>query len=94
MADNTLSRFTNLLRNHTSMPIGPLSRLVPDLGLDSLDIVQIELDIETEFGIQFAYDPNTMETVEDVAKGIDAVLDSARAKSAQSSTASASASAN
>ncbi|MDP4116189.1 MAG: acyl carrier protein [Bacteroidota bacterium] len=38
-----------------------------DLGLDSLDIINIEVDLEDEFGIDVPYDVGqSFETVEDV----------------------------
>lgn len=52
----------------------PEARLVDDLGLDSLDSLELVMDLETEFGCEIddeAWDPvNTVQDVVDVIEKV------------------------
>lgn len=39
--------------NRTRVPIAPASRLVDDLDMDSLDLVEFAFDLESEFKVEF-----------------------------------------
>jgi acyl carrier protein len=46
-----------------------------ELGLDSLDLVELMMDLEKEFGIEFENDEMTsFKTLADVVKAIDAKI--------------------
>jgi acyl carrier protein len=51
------------------------SNLVTELGLDSMDLVQMAMTIESTFSLPpIDYDPKRMETVRDVVKFIEIEL--------------------
>jgi acyl carrier protein len=52
--------------------ISPEAHFADDLGADSLDIVEMIMAVEEEFGIQVSDDEaETLQTVQDVAKFIE-----------------------
>lgn len=53
----------------TAKPMLPESRLVEDLGADSLDVVEIRIEIEDRLGIQFT--DNEWDGVSTVQNAID-----------------------
>lgn len=53
----------------TAKPMLPESRLVEDLGADSLDVVEIRIEIEDRLGVQFT--DNEWDGVSTVQDAID-----------------------
>ncbi len=52
--------------------ITPESEIVKDLGADSLDVVEMLMDLESEFGIEIDEESaNGLKTVQDVVNIID-----------------------
>lgn len=58
--------------------IKPESRFIDDLGMDSLDVAQIVLSIEDEFGIEVPDD--AIEHLETVQQAVDAIKQAVEAK--------------
>ena len=58
--------------------IKPESRFIDDLGMDSLDVAQIVLSIEDEFGIGVPDD--AIEHLETVQQAVDAIKQAVEAK--------------
>ena len=58
--------------------IKPESRFIDDLGMDSLDVAQIVLSIEDEFGIEVPDD--VIEHLETVQQAVDAIKQAVEAK--------------
>ena len=50
------------------------SRVGADLGADSLDDVEIIMDLETEFGVEIMDDWNDIKTVSDIVALVDRKL--------------------
>lgn len=51
------------------------NKSLKELGLDSLDVVELLLDLEDEFGIQFdTQEMTSYKTVKDLYKGIESKL--------------------
>jgi len=54
--------------------ITPESRLTEDLKTDSVDVIEIVMNLENEYGIEFEFDElGKLVTVDDVVKYIDSV---------------------
>ena len=54
--------------------ITPESRLNEDLKTDSVDVIEIVMNLENEYGIEFEFDElGKLTTVDDVVKYIDSV---------------------
>lgn len=52
------------------------ARLIEDLGADDLDVVEIMMDLESEFGIEIEYeDAEEFKTVADVVKYMVGVVE-------------------
>ncbi|MDY6304631.1 MAG: acyl carrier protein [Oribacterium sp.] len=58
--------------------IKPESRFIDDLGMDSLDVAQIVLSIEDEFGIEVPDD--AIEHLETIQQAVDAIKQAVEAK--------------
>lgn len=60
MSAGTLDRIAAILREQLALsadhPISPETRLVEDLACDSLDVVELTLFVEDEFGIEVSFD--------------------------------------
>ena len=55
--DDIVTRLYALLRKHNgARRVGPSTRLGPELGLDSLGLVELLTAVEDEFGVEFARD--------------------------------------
>ncbi len=71
-----LARFSKMvatLRQLDVAQVKPESRLAEDLGADSIDIVELMLDAEREFGIDIEKrDAQALRTVGEVAQFIEA----------------------
>lgn len=71
----TYEKVAALLSEQCSVPqekITPNSDIVKDLGADSLDIVEMLMQMEDEFGIEIEEDVATqLKTVQDVVNAID-----------------------
>lgn len=65
---------TSALTERTSHPVTPESRLVEDLDLDSLDIADLIVDLETRFEFTTEYSPEKMQTVHDVMTFVEHLL--------------------
>ncbi len=68
-------RVVSLLSEQCSIPkekITPESEIVKDLGADSLDVVEMLMQMEEEFGVEIEEDvANKLKTVQDVVDAID-----------------------
>ena len=69
-----IDKITKLLANQLNISeekIKPESKLVEDLGADSLDMVEMLMTLEDQFGITISdEDALTIKTVEDISKFI------------------------
>jgi acyl carrier protein len=81
--DGTAARVARILRDSVGVDgarIHPEARLVEDLGIDSLDRIELVFELESAFGIEIPDQAVAqVETVGDVVSRIDAVLDGGRA---------------
>ena len=69
---NTYDELLEILKDKVTVSEITLSSDLRQLGVDSLDLVEIIMDVEDKFGIQFeTEDLNKFVTVEDVVKAID-----------------------
>ena len=69
---NTYDELLKILKDKVTVSEITLSSDLRKLGVDSLDLVEIIMDVEDKFGIQFeTEDLNKFVTVEDVVKAID-----------------------
>ncbi len=68
MSKTTAERVADLLIDHfdPARTIGPESRLIEDLQADSLDLVEIAMELEDEFDIDLP--DNEMDTARTVAE--------------------------
>jgi acyl carrier protein len=78
-ARTTLDRVAAVLREQLMLeedhPITLESRLVEDLGCDSLDRIQLSMDVEDEFGIEIPYeDVDKVKTVGDLVALVETKL--------------------
>ena len=77
--DNVLAKIFEYLEEHASeRPAGPItaqSRLIQDLGLDSLQSFEMVSDLEDSFGITIPMDMfQDVETLEDVARAVVRIM--------------------
>ncbi|MDY4787785.1 MAG: phosphopantetheine-binding protein [Bacilli bacterium] len=69
---NTFEQFVKILKEKASVSDIKSESELRSLGIDSLDLVEIIMDIEEQFGIQFENDElNKFVTVDDVVKAIE-----------------------
>ena len=77
---DTKDRVTKIIKKQLYVKeseIKPEASLVDDLGADSLDIVEIVMEIEEEFGVEISYNnTENVKTVSDVINYIDDALKS------------------
>ena len=77
---DTKDRVTKIIKKQLYVKeseIKPEANLADDLGADSLDIVEIVMEIEEEFGIEISYNnTENVKTVSDVIDYIDDALKS------------------
>ena len=75
---DTKDRVTKIIKKQLYVKeseIKPEANLADDLGADSLDIVEIVMEIEEEFGIEISYNnTENVKTVSDVINYIDDAL--------------------
>ena len=76
---DALSRITKVIRECGLAPgheaITPDTNLINDLGCDSLEIVDLMLTLESEFGVKIPdEDAQRFETVGDVVKWIEGAM--------------------
>lgn len=73
---STLDKVASLIANQLNKPIEEITldkEIVKDLGADSLDVVEMVMTLEEEFGISVSEeDAVAIKTVEDIVKIIDA----------------------
>ena len=86
--DNVLAKIFEYLEEHASerptATVTASSRLIQDLGLDSLQSFEMVSDLEDSFGITIPMDLfQGVETLEDVARAVTRVIASERGKGAQ-----------
>lgn len=77
--DNVLAKIFEYLEEHTSerpaVPVTARSRLIHDLGLDSLQSFEMVSDLEDSLGITIPLDLfQNVETLEDVARAVVRVI--------------------
>lgn len=72
----TMQRLASIVGDQLGVPeaeVRPTARLVEDLGADSLDIVEIVMAIEDEFGVELSdEDADKVTTVQEAVDLIDA----------------------
>lgn len=66
-------KIAQMIADKTDVDVSEISKdtKFEDLSIDSLDITEIAMDIEDEFGIEFEADP-TMKTVADLVAAVEA----------------------
>ena len=73
---STLDKVASLIANQLNKPLEEITldkEIVKDLGADSLDVVEMVMTLEEEFGISVSEeDAVAIKTVEDIVKIIDA----------------------
>ena len=70
---NIYEEFVEILKGKASVKEIESTSDLRSLGIDSLDLVEIIMDVEDKFGIQFENDElNKFVTVDDVVKAIEA----------------------
>ena len=70
---NIYEEFVEILKGKASVKEIERTSDLRSLGIDSLDLVEIIMDVEDKFGIQFENDElNKFVTVDDVVKAIEA----------------------
>lgn len=73
----------SVISEHTDRTIAPGSKLVEDLDMDSLTILEMTLSLESEFGFKIDYVASKMRTVSDVVTHIGRLLEERRLKTAE-----------
>jgi acyl carrier protein len=86
--DNVLAKIFEYLEDHASerpaAAVTASSRLIQDLGLDSLQSFELVSDLEDSFGITIPMDLfQDVETLEDVARAVLRVIAGEAAEGAQ-----------
>ena len=69
----TLDKVKQLIAEHLNKPVEEITEdkeIVKDLGADSLDIVEMLMALEDEFGVEIEMDPS-LSTVEALVKKIE-----------------------
>ena len=73
----TLDKVKQMLANQLNIPVEKIkedSRLIEDLGADSLDMIEMLMSLEEEFGITVPDDKvEGLKTVENIVAFIDSV---------------------
>lgn len=73
---NTLNRVIEAVQKFTEEPVTAESHVVDDLGLDSLDTVELVMAIEDEFNIEISdQDASSAQVVKDIAALIEASIE-------------------
>lgn len=71
----TIDKVKEIISAQLNRPVENIkndSKIIEDLGADSLDVVEMLMTLEETFGISISDDDtSTMKTIEDVAKLID-----------------------
>lgn len=81
LTEFTLAAVIESISHHTSRTVTADSRLVEDLGLDSLEIINLTLALEVEFELPSVdYDQSKMQTVADIAAVIQSLMDTERSR--------------
>ena len=65
----TKTELTQMLQKHLKVDLEntPLTTSIRDLNIDSLDFMEILMDVESEYGVQFSNDELlSMKTLEDL----------------------------
>ena len=73
---DTLKRIQSMLAKQFLLAperLGP-DQALADLGIDSLTTIEFMFTLEDEFSIRLSDEPGEIETVNDIAKLVDAVL--------------------
>ncbi len=72
----TIDKVKELLAGQLNKPVATIkndSKIIEDLGADSLDMIEMLMSLEDEFGISVPDDKaDTLKTVKDIADFIDA----------------------
>ncbi len=73
--DATMQKIKELFAQKLGVKEVDASKSLKDLGLDSLDVVELLLDLEDEFGIQFdTQEMSSYKTVQDLYDAIEGKL--------------------
>ncbi|MFA5283432.1 MAG: acyl carrier protein [Bacilli bacterium] len=73
--DATMQKIKELFAQKLGVKEVDSAKTLKDLGLDSLDVVELLLDLEDEFGIQFdTQEMSSYKTVQDLYNAIEAKL--------------------
>ena len=68
IADNVLETALRLLSRKTGRTVCPEASLMDDLGMDSLDITEVMMELEDRYGFGQASQPGKMKTAGDLAR--------------------------
>ena len=72
---NTMERLSKVFKKYSKNNTLTVESSLKDLGLDSLDLVEVIMDIEEEFDIQFEDDEMlSLKTVADVLSTIESKI--------------------
>jgi acyl carrier protein len=72
---DTITRTRWIIADHLGLPVDdirPESRIRYDLGADSMDLMEIVMSIQEEFGVEFLDGPVDIVTVADAVALVDA----------------------
>ena len=76
MANAKMDEIRKMFAERVHLPKVDESKSLKDLGLDSLDVVEMCLDLEDKYGIQFSTDElSSFKTVGDLLSSIETKLD-------------------
>lgn len=65
----------NIIMERTNLPFAGSSKLVEDLGFDSLMMVDLTMALEDKFAFRVDYVPDRMQTVNDVVLFMQSLMD-------------------
>lgn len=74
----TRERIVHILQDYTGLPeqdISDSTKLVDELGLDSLDLAEIGMELEDEFDRDFNFDIGVNQTVGELVKAVKGVVE-------------------
>ena len=75
MSETKMEQFKSMLEERLGVKNVDESKSLRDLGLDSLDIVEMCLDLEDRFGVSFETEElSSFKTVADLYRAVDAKL--------------------
>jgi acyl carrier protein len=78
VADDIESRVTRIVAEHFSVDPGTIdsaTHLVRDLGADSLDVIEVSLEVEEEFDVTVPDNPSEQaQTVGQIVEGVTQLL--------------------